>query len=41
MCGELIAVLADRGLKVMPVVINDVLEAGALRVAEQLGVMPL
>lgn len=41
LASEIIAVLADRGLEVMPVVVNDVLEAGALRVAEQLGVTPL
>jgi hypothetical protein len=41
LASEIIAVLADRGLVVMPVVVNDMLEAGALRVAEQLGVTPL
>jgi hypothetical protein len=41
LASEIIAVLARRGLDVMPAVVNDVLEAGALRVAEQLGVTPL
>jgi hypothetical protein len=33
--------LAGRGLDVMPAVVNDALESGAQRVAEQLGVTPL
>lgn len=39
--AEVIAVSASRGWEVMPAVVNDVVEAGALRVAERLGVTPL
>jgi hypothetical protein len=41
LASETTEVLAGRGLDVVPVVVDDLLELGARRVAEQLGITPL